>query len=453
MLRTLLDHSSTARRSARRALAIRLLGLVMFTSQGRLATAQNTSGSTDTTDVAGIAGIALRLTAVARSGNLELQSRRRAVDAARALERATGHAPAASVALSLSDGPGLDPAGGNAELAVSRELFLGARLAAARGRASVELAATEQELAARERLLSSQVLSLLANAASQLRLERRLTRRDRLLEEAETALRVRFAVGSARYVDVLRVRTARLEARVQLTAARAESMAAASALVQFIGTADGTPVLGLLDSAASDALSASWLAALPVPQAADTALALHAEVRMARAAVARAVAASRELEVLRRPQLAGLAGLQRISPVNGGNSASFMFGFSSTLPFTARRSNALTAEASMQAIGASRAEEAAVEASARAELEQNTARYTAARERLRAFDEALLVAADAEREAALAAFRAGTLTLLELLDFEQALVGVEVERARSLAAAADANLARFGALNERNPIP
>ena len=404
-------------------------------------------------DSADVAGILAHLTAVARTGNLELQSRRRAVDAARALDRATGHAPAANAALSLSDGPNLSPAAGNAALTVSRDVFLGARLEAARARASVERIAAEQELTARERLLSSQVLVLLAGAASQIRIERRLNRSDRLLEEAETALRARFEVGSARYVDVLRVRTARLEANVRLSTARAEREAAASALTQFIGAADGATVLGLLDSAASDALSASWLTALPVPQAADTSLALHAEVRAARSDVARAVAAARELEVSRRPQLAALAGLQRIGPANGGSGASVLLGLSSSLPFSARRSNALAGEASVEAVGASRAEVVAVESAARAEVLQNSARYSAARERLRAFDEALLLAADAEREAALAAFRAGTLSLLELLDFEQALVGVEVERARSLAAAAEANLARFGSLYERSGRP
>ena len=442
-----LDRGSSGRYRVRRALVMSLLGLTTLATQGRIVTAQVAAGATD------VARIVQRLTTVARTGNLELQSMRRAVEAARALERATGHAPAASLAFSLSDGPDLDPGAGNAELSVSREIFLGARRAAARARASVELAAAEQELAARERLLSSQVLSLLAGAASQMRLERRLTRSDRLLEEAETALRARFAVGTARYVDVLRVRTARLDASVQLSSARAESMAAVSALTQFISTSDRETVVALLDSAASDALATSWLAALPMPEPADTALALHAEVRAARAAEARVVAASHEVEVSRRPQLAGLAGLQRIGPANGGNSAALLLGFSSTLPFSARRSNALAAEASTQAVGASRAEVIAIESAARAEVAQNTARYAAARERLRAFDEALLVAADAEREAALAAFRTGTMTLLELLDFEQALVGVEVERARSLAAAADANLARFGSLDARSARP
>ena len=447
MLRTPLDHGPVRRIRVSQALVIGVIGFATMALHSPSAAAQGAGDSAD------VAGILAQLTAVARSSNLELRSRRRAVEAARALDRATGHAPAASAALSLSDGPKLTPAAGNAALTVSREIFLGARLEAARARASVERIAAEQDLAARERLLSSQVLALLAGAASQMRLERRLKRSDRLLEEAETALRARFEVGSARYVDVLRVRTARLEANVQLSTARAERVAAASALTQFIGTADATTVLRLLDSAASDALSASWLTALPVPQAADTALALHAEVRAARSDVARAVAASRELEVLRRLQLAALAGLQRIGPANGGSGASLLLGLSSTLPFTARRSNALAAEASAEAVGASQAEVVAVEAAARAELLQNSARYSAARERLQTFDEALLLAADAEREAALASFRAGTLTLLELLDFEQALVGVEVERARSLAAAAEANLARFGSLNERSGRP
>ncbi|HCT57123.1 MAG TPA: hypothetical protein DGD08_07905, partial [Gemmatimonas aurantiaca] len=65
-------------------------------------------------------------------------------------------------------------------------------------------------------------------------------------------------------------------------------------------------------------------------------------------------------------------------------------------------------------------------------------RYSAARERLDAFDAALLRGARDERESALAAYRTGSLSLLELLDFERALSRAEIERIRALVDAADA---------------
>ena len=43
-----------------------------------------------------------------------------------------------------------------------------------------------------------------------------------------------------------------------------------------------------------------------------------------------------------------------------------------------------------------------------------------------------------ERESALAAYRTGSLSLLELLDFERALSRAEIERIRALVDAADA---------------
>jgi outer membrane protein TolC len=55
-------------------------------------------------------------------------------------------------------------------------------------------------------------------------------------------------------------------------------------------------------------------------------------------------------------------------------------------------------------------------------------RYEAARERLASFDVALLVGVREEREGALAAYRTGEVSLIELLDFERAIARVEVEQ-------------------------
>ena len=49
-----------------------------------------------------------------------------------------------------------------------------------------------------------------------------------------------------------------------------------------------------------------------------------------------------------------------------------------------------------------------------------------------------------ERESALAAYRTGSLSLLELIDFERALSRAEIERIRALIDAADALADLFG---------
>ena len=54
------------------------------------------------------------------------------------------------------------------------------------------------------------------------------------------------------------------------------------------------------------------------------------------------------------------------------------------------------------------------------------------------YDAAALQGARDEREAALAAYRSGGLSLLELLDFERALSRAEITRLQTLTEAADA---------------
>jgi outer membrane protein TolC len=53
-------------------------------------------------------------------------------------------------------------------------------------------------------------------------------------------------------------------------------------------------------------------------------------------------------------------------------------------------------------------------------------------------DAALLRGAREERESALAAYRTGSVSLLELLDFERALARAEIERVHALLEAVDA---------------
>ncbi|MBX9928852.1 MAG: hypothetical protein K2X99_08060, partial [Gemmatimonadaceae bacterium] len=138
-------------------------------------------------------------------------------------------------------------------------------------------------------------------------------------------------------------------------------------------------------------------------------------------------------------------GVQRISAINGGPSFGLLLGLSTTLPFTAARANALAGEAMDADVVAAATAVGAAVARRRQGLDALYERYLAARARLSAIDGVLQVAADAERDAALAEFRSGALTLLELLDLERALLAVELERSEALRAAAASRAALLGA--------
>ena len=95
--------------------------------------------------------------------------------------------------------------------------------------------------------------------------------------------------------------------------------------------------------------------------------------------------------------------------------------------------NSVTAEAAAEAdILSARSVSSATTAATRGALATARARYEAARERLASYDAALLLAAREERTSALAAYRDGALTLLDLLDFERALAQAEIGRLRTL---------------------
>ena len=89
---------------------------------------------------------------------------------------------------------------------------------------------------------------------------------------------------------------------------------------------------------------------------------------------------------------------------------------------------------------AAQAERSATMARVGSAVAEAADRYEVARAQLGAFDAALLRGAREEREAALSAYRTGSMTLLELIDFERALAQAEVTRLRSQLEAADALL-------------
>ena len=419
---------------------VRTLGMVVALL--RVAEAEAQPSRSESSSVSSMVD---RIATAARSGDPALRAARAAVAAAEARHGAAGFAPPLVASAGLSDGPDGDLAAGNVVFQVGRELFLGAHRTADRAFSAAAVGAAIAELGARERLVDVRVLEIFVHAAGWARISQRIRRSDEWLSVAEEALRSRFATGTVRYVDVLRVRTERLQLGAELSRARAGSAGALASLVGLVGESLMTDTLRtMVDSAASDSASGQWRALLVDAPVADSLIALFAAVRSADADVARARAALLEVAAEQRPQISGAVGLQRLGPANGGPAAGLLIGLSSTLPFSVRSSySRARAAADADLLLATTRSDAANAASVVA-VRSARIRYDAARERLDGFDLAQLVAADAEREAARAEYSAGTLSLIELLDFERALLRVEVERIRALLDAATALSEVFG---------
>jgi cobalt-zinc-cadmium efflux system outer membrane protein len=392
-----------------------------------------------------IRSIVAELTAIAQSSDPAAMRARRALESVRASRGAAGRAAPAEFGVGVVDGNGFDVPRGNVEASVSRLFVRVASRTAAERRVDAEIRDAERAVLAVERRLAPQVLEALAAATTSERVVRRLRRSDALLDEAERALNTRFAAGAARYVDVLRVRTERLRTAAEVTQAEAESVAADAALRALVAT-DGmdTRIDELLALAASDELSAEWPRALVPFQETDSLVEWSPDVREAIARADRSRAEAAVVSASQRAQFGGSAGLQRMGPINGGPSAGLIVGFSATLPFTASRANRSAAEAARLGLDAAQHGLAEVRRRVSIDVSQQVVRYEAARARIAALDGVLLVAAEQERETALAHYRAGTLTLLELLDFERALLRVELDRANAIRDAASVRAALLG---------
>lgn len=385
-----------------------------------------------------------------RQSNPQLIALRAALDAAQARAHATGFAAPATLSAEIEEVPsGIDVSGAESmRLELSRELLTGGRRDARRAVAEQDVRRARLELELAERRVLARATQFLVRAGGTTAIARRLAAEDSLLQIAEDALRPRFAVGDARYVDVLRLRTERLRARsdlaATLSAARVERQRLA-ALLAGLDTAAVTPGRGvpttqadaLIDRLVALQAADSLLEPLPAPPDLDSLVAASAAVRRADAAVEQALASQRLILAGQRPLVEASLGAQRFI-TEDGPTVGVTIGASLSLPFTARRGNRLSGEAADHAVTAARVARHAAAAEVRATLGVALERYRASTERLALYDAALLRGAREERESALAAYRSGDLSLLELLDFERALTRAETDRLRSRIAAADA---------------
>ena len=382
-----------------------------------------------------------RLKDSVREHSPEVVAHRAALEAARARLRATGFAPAAALGVEVEEVPdGLDIGNaGSLRLDVSREFLTGPLRSAQRSIAERDVERAEAELALAERNVSARIDRALTLAVGAAAIARRLAAEDSLLASAEDGVRTRFAVGDARYVDVLRLRTERLRIQTDAAAALSEVRIARATLLSLLERdISGGVSIALVDTIVARELRDPLRAPLPAAPSLDSLIAISAPVRLSDIAVARAEAARRLTRASQRPIMAASIGVQRFPDESGGYTTGPTLGASVSLPFTARRGNQAALTAADREVAAAEAARQAAVTSIRADLAAAHERYEAARERLSLFDAALLRGAREERESALAAYRSGELSLLELLDFERALARAEIERLRSRMDAADA---------------
>lgn len=376
---------------------------------------------------------------------------------ARAQADAAGRRGPATLSTGLSEAPGSALDQGNLRVELGREIGASARLRAERTRAEVEIREVEASLDAMTRAIAPSLLSALLETAGAQRMAERLAAEDALLEDAEQGLRARFAVGEARFVDVLRVRTERLRVQSERAELVAVEAAARAALVALLATDEvgGASRRARAESLIVRTTLAEWRTQFPGDADANVLEPIALDLRLADVAVSRAEGARALGAASRRTRAEAYVGIQRIGQANNGPTFGPSAGISWTLPRTASAANERASLAEQLDVEASAQERRAIAAAVRSRLTAAREHYSAALRRIDAYDAALLTGAREERDGALAGYRAQRLTLLELLDFERALARAEIGAIGALmdAAGAYAALMRGGSDSADSTFP
>jgi outer membrane protein, heavy metal efflux system len=395
--------------------------------------------------------LAVFLSAV-RRGSPALQSELAVVEAARGRLQATGFATPAVLSFETEEVPGgLNvPDAGSLRIDVGHEFLTGPRRSAARSVAQSDFRAAQLSYEIIERRLLAHGHRALIRLLGWSAIARRLGDEDALLESAEGALRIRFTVGEARYVDVLRLRTERLRVQTNVAAAIGERDAARRQLEALVGedSVGLAALAGITDSTIGvpgavrpgvlKPVSSTILGELPPAPDADSLLAFAGAVRRAEVMVERAQGLRQLALARRRPIVTASLGVQRFADDAGGFTIGPTLGASMSLPFIASKAGGAAVHAAETTVTAAQAQRRAALISARVALRAAHDRYEVARRRLSVFQSALLKGAQDERGGALASYRNGQLSLLELIDFERALSRAETDRLRIRIEAADA---------------
>lgn len=374
---------------------------------------------------------------------LALRSR---LAAARAHADAAGRRGPATLSTGLSEAPGSALDQGNLRLEVGREIGASSRLRAERASAEVEIREVDAELEAATRAIAPALLAALLETAGAHRMAERLAAEDALLDDAEEGLRARFAVGEARYVDVLRVRTERLRVQSERAELIAVEAAARAELFALLATDEegGASRRTRAESLIVRTTLVEWRSQLPSDADARALAPIVLDLRLAEVAVARAEGLRALGTASRRTRAEAFVGIQRIGQANNGPTFGPSAGISWTLARTASAANQRAALAEQLDVDASAQLRRATFAAVQSRLAAAREHYSAALRRIDVYDAALLSGAREERDGALEAYRAQRLTLLELLDFERALARAEIGAISALVDAASAYASLLG---------
>jgi cobalt-zinc-cadmium efflux system outer membrane protein len=387
----------------------------------------------------------MRLVAVIAEASPDLALHRARLAAAEAKVLAAGRRDPLVLTAGAQEVPGgVDLTRSQLEVGVEREWFTGPRRTAARDAAVVERDAAKLRVQMAGLALAATVSRQVRAWQGALAIAARLAAEDSLLTDTELVLRDRFATGDARYVDVLRLRTERLRLQADRAQALAAARTAAMELEGLLGIGDARrdTVAVLLDIGRRSAVAAMQRVSFPAPPGVDSLLAASSADSLGALMVRRAITDRQSSRASRRPQVTAGIGIQRFRDEAAGLTVGPTLSASVSLPFTVPGSNRVLEALGERRVAVANAARADFLGRIRARLTAARERYAVALEQLDVFDTARLTGAREERQAALASYRSGGLSLLELLDFERALSRVETDRLRSVmnAAAALADL-------------
>lgn len=414
--------------AACRAFLAGVLG-VLLTSAFAGAAAQDSADS-----------VVLSLKARVRSTSPVLAARRAALALAHARSAATGHLAPAVLSGEVEEVPSFANVAGaqSIRIDISRELRPARQRRAERTLAELDVERATIEGAIAEQLIDATIDALVVQSAGHAAIAARLASEDSVLRGAEDAVRARFAVADARYIDVLRLRTERLRVTTEQRAAAAEHAIARGQLLRLALPTDSGGLTALVDAAIVQVARRMLAAAPPTLPSIDSLWAAAAARQLLDIETRRATAALALARASGRPALSPAIGVQRFTEADEGFRVGLVAGVSVSLPFTAGVAQRARVSAAERELAFARMQRIAVESHLTARLAVAADRYAIAGAQLAAYESTLLRGAREEREAALASYRAGSITLIELLDFERALAQAEVARLRSRIAAAEA---------------
>ncbi len=351
-----------------------------------------------------------------------LAARRSAVDAARIRNGGVQSIGPITFFFELEEASVGEPGNHTLRAGVEHEFTARGQAAADRARTQSQLRVAQAELVSATVSNSIDLEQHAIESAVWDRIRARLIVEDSLLVRASATLNARFAAGTARYVDVVRMRTERL--RVQAEAARA--LARAEAARQHMAGSVGTGANDLIPAAIAS------IRDLPVPvlPAVDEMSRVSPALALADAQIATARADLASARVANARRWSAGVGLQRFDGVDGYTLGPLLLG-SVTLPVPERSVRQALVSAATRDTLTVVGLRAALLTRLDGDVSAAETRFAAARQQFEAIDQRLLSAAREERESALIGYAAGELSLLELLDFERALARAEIQRLES----------------------